>query len=114
MFRVLIVVFCCDCVAALGLGSGERLVPLIVSSRVMRAVIFGASGIRERPADGAAMSLASRVVPTHDQRVSRNLESDVSRKYGSMVALSDENCSTSCWATELSILPSAWDVTVVF
>jgi hypothetical protein len=46
MFGVLVVVFCRDCVAALGFSLGERQIPLIVSSRVVRAVLFGAGGIR--------------------------------------------------------------------
>jgi hypothetical protein len=46
MFSVLVVVFCRDRVAALGFSLGERQIPLIVSSRVVRAVLFGASGIR--------------------------------------------------------------------
>jgi hypothetical protein len=46
MFGVLVVVFCPDCVAALGFSLGERQVPLIVSLRVVRAVLFGAGGIR--------------------------------------------------------------------
>ena len=46
MLGVLVVVFCRDCVAALGLSSGKRQIPFIVSSRAMRAVIFGAGGIR--------------------------------------------------------------------
>ena len=46
MFGVLVVVFCRDCVAALGFSFGERQIPFIVSSRVVRAVLFGAGGIR--------------------------------------------------------------------
>jgi hypothetical protein len=46
MFGVLVVVFCPDCVAALGFSLGERKIPFIVSSRVVRAVLFGASSIR--------------------------------------------------------------------
>jgi hypothetical protein len=46
MFSVLIVVFCCDYVAALGFSLGQGEIPLIVSSRVVRALVFGASGIR--------------------------------------------------------------------
>ena len=37
MFGVLVVVFCGDCVAALGFSSGERQIPLIVSLRIGRA-----------------------------------------------------------------------------
>ena len=46
MFGVLVVVFCPDYVAALGFSLGERQIPFIVSSRVVRAVLFGAGGIR--------------------------------------------------------------------
>jgi hypothetical protein len=46
MFGVLVVVFCRDCVAALGFSLGERQIPFIVSSRVVRAVLFGVGGIR--------------------------------------------------------------------
>jgi len=46
MFGVLVVVFCPDYVAALGFSLGEREIPFIVSSRVVRAVLFGAGGIR--------------------------------------------------------------------
>ena len=46
MFGVLVVVFCRDCVAALGFGAGEHQIPFIVSSRVVRAVLFGPGGIR--------------------------------------------------------------------
>ena len=46
MFSVLVVVFCCDCVAALGFSLGERQIPLIVSLRVVRALLFGAGRIR--------------------------------------------------------------------
>ena len=42
MFGVLVVVFCRDCVAALGFSLGERQIPFIVSSRVVSAVMFGA------------------------------------------------------------------------
>ena len=46
MFGVLVVVFCPDCVSALNFSLGERQIPFIVSSRVVRAVLFGAGGIR--------------------------------------------------------------------
>jgi hypothetical protein len=46
MFGVLVVVFCPDCVSALGFSLGERQIPFIVSSRVVRAVLFGTGGIR--------------------------------------------------------------------
>ena len=46
MFGVLVVVFCPDCISGLGFCSGERQIPFIVSSRVVRAVLFGAGGIR--------------------------------------------------------------------
>ena len=46
MFGVLVVVFCCDCISGLGFCSGERQIPFIVSSRVMRAVLFGTDRIR--------------------------------------------------------------------
>ena len=38
MFGVLVVVFCPDWVAALGFSLGERQIPVIVSSRVVRAL----------------------------------------------------------------------------
>ena len=46
MFGVLIVVFCPDYVAALDLSLGERQIPLIVSLRVVRALLFLTGGIR--------------------------------------------------------------------
>ena len=46
VFGVLVVVFCRDCVAALGFSLGERQIPFIVSSRVVRAVLFGAGEIQ--------------------------------------------------------------------
>src|SRR5258705_8145959 len=46
MFGVLVVVFCPDYVAALGFSLGERQIPLIVSLRVVRALLFGAGRIR--------------------------------------------------------------------
>jgi hypothetical protein len=46
MFGVLVVVFCPDGVAALGFSLGERQIPLIVSLRVVRALLFGAGRIR--------------------------------------------------------------------
>jgi len=49
MFGVLVVVFCPDGVAALGFSLGERQIPLIVSLRVVRALLFGAGRIRWPP-----------------------------------------------------------------
>jgi hypothetical protein len=46
MFGVLVVVFCRDCVAVLGFSLGEGQIPFIVSSRIVRAALFGAGGIR--------------------------------------------------------------------
>ena len=46
VFGVLVIVFRGDCVAALGFSSGESEIPFIVSSRVVRPVLFGAGGIR--------------------------------------------------------------------
>ena len=46
MFRVLVIVLCPDCVADLGFSAGERQIPLVVSSRVLRAYRLGASGAR--------------------------------------------------------------------
>ena len=46
MFGVLVVVFCPDYVAALGFSLGERQIPLIVSLRVVRALLFGAGRIQ--------------------------------------------------------------------
>ncbi len=42
MFRVLVVIFCGDCVAVLGFSTGERQIPLIVSLRIGRPRRFGA------------------------------------------------------------------------
>jgi hypothetical protein len=41
MFGVLVVVFCPDGVAALDFSLGERQIPLIVSLRVVKALLFG-------------------------------------------------------------------------
>ena len=49
MFGVLVVVLCPDCVADLGFGAGERQIPLVVSSRVLRAYRFRAGGTRCPP-----------------------------------------------------------------
>ena len=46
MFGVLVVVFCPDCVAALGFSLGERQIPLIVSLRIVRTPQFWAGRIR--------------------------------------------------------------------
>src|SRR3984893_14840909 len=46
MLGVLVVVFCPDYIAGLGLGLGYRAIPLIVSLRVSRAPRFGAGDIR--------------------------------------------------------------------
>jgi hypothetical protein len=46
MFGVLVVVFCPDGVAALDFSLGERQIPLIVSLRVVKALLFGGGGIR--------------------------------------------------------------------
>jgi hypothetical protein len=37
MFGVLVIVLCPDCVADLGFSAGERQIPLVVSSGVLRA-----------------------------------------------------------------------------
>ena len=46
MFGVLVIILCADRVADLGFSTGERQIPLIVSSRVVKAVLFGVGGIR--------------------------------------------------------------------
>jgi hypothetical protein len=49
MFGVLVVVLCPDRVADLGFSAGERQIPLIVSSRVLRAYRLRAGGVRCPP-----------------------------------------------------------------
>jgi hypothetical protein len=49
MFGVLVVVFCPDWVAALGFSLGERQIPVIVSSRVVRALWLWSGRIRCPP-----------------------------------------------------------------
>jgi hypothetical protein len=49
MFGVLVIVLCRDRVADLGFSAGERQVPLVVSSRVLRAYRLGAGGTRCPP-----------------------------------------------------------------
>jgi hypothetical protein len=49
MFGVLVIVLCSDCVADLGFSAGERQIPFVVSSRVLRAYRLGASGARCPP-----------------------------------------------------------------
>jgi hypothetical protein len=57
MFGVLVVVFCPDGVAALDFSLGERQIPLIVSLRVVKALLFGGAAFDdhrfERPANRA-------------------------------------------------------------
>jgi hypothetical protein len=48
MFGVLVIVFCPDRVSALNFSLGGRQIPFIVSLRVVRAVLFGAGGIRKK------------------------------------------------------------------
>jgi hypothetical protein len=49
MFGVLVVVLCPDRVADLGFSAGERQIPLIVFSRVLRAYRLRAGGARCPP-----------------------------------------------------------------
>ncbi len=44
MFGVLVIVLCPDCVADLRFSTGERQIPLVVSSRVLKAYRLGAGG----------------------------------------------------------------------
>jgi hypothetical protein len=47
MFGVLVVVLCPDCIAGLGCSLGEPQIPLIASSRVVRALRLWAGGTRD-------------------------------------------------------------------
>ena len=44
MFGVLVIVLCPDGVADLGFGASKRQIPLVISSRVLRAYQLGACG----------------------------------------------------------------------
>ena len=49
MFGVLVIVLCPDGVADLGFGASKRQIPLVISSRVLRAYRLGACGARCPP-----------------------------------------------------------------
>lgn len=49
MLGVLVIVLCCDRIAALGFGAGERQIPFIVSLRVLRVLRRGAGSTRYPP-----------------------------------------------------------------
>ena len=65
MFGVLVVVLCPDRVADLGFSAGERQIPLIVSSRVLRAIGSGRAALdvhRFEPAANDAAGLGWRAL----------------------------------------------------
>ena len=49
MFGVLVIVLCPDGVTDLGFGASKRQIPLVISSRVLRAYRLGACGARCPP-----------------------------------------------------------------
>ena len=66
MFGVLVIVLCPDGVADLGFGASKRQIPLVISSRVLRAYRLGACGARCPPLRaGRQMRLPVYVGSTH-------------------------------------------------